>query len=462
MKNTNLKENLVILKLEKPHVINLNEFTRITGLIKVRRLVDLFTKLDLEANPRSSKISNITKSITATLNDEPELLPFKSKGLLLGSSQCVSLERDRFQLDFVQRDIEGILDGGHNALAIAMFLLEVAGVSKSELKRVATWKEMKSIWNEHLEELKKISVDSENSKINSCLPIEILAPAENDDEFSAYNFLSNILAICAARNNNAQLAQETIANQGGVFDDLKKYLPEEIKINVGWRSNEPARIDVRFLVAVIWSLLSRIEMPQGISPITGSAIYSSKAEAVKRFEQLISHPDISTRAENKVEVKNELVISVFELVPRLLEVVDLVYKNFRDAYNANNGKFGGISAVKTINSNLTSSRYRPNMTPFFGKKYDHEAPPAGFVMPIVSAIGQLMEINAETGKAEWVIDPVEFFSDQDKMISIVGQMKGTMELAHFDPQRVGKSSAAYGVVERELQFAKLLHAKLRK
>lgn len=138
--------NSVILKLENPTLQHINGFTRITGFIKIRRMVDLISMLDLDANPRSSKVSNITKEITKTLQEESELLPFKSKGILLGSSSCKVLERNRFELEFSDRRIEGILDGGHNTLAIALFLLKAAGASEKEVKQAKDWHLMKSLW----------------------------------------------------------------------------------------------------------------------------------------------------------------------------------------------------------------------------------------------------------------------------------------------------------------------------
>lgn len=455
-----LANSSVILKLESPTVQKLNDFTRITGFVKIRRLVDLISLLDLDANPRSSKVSNITKEITKTLEEEPELLPFKSKGILLGSSNCKALERNRFELEFNDRKIEGILDGGHNTLAIALFLLEAAGLDEKDLKRAKDWQLMKELWEQNIKDLKSVSANAESPNLNAELAIEILAPGQQEDELSTLNFLSNILNICAARNNNAQLAQETIANQGGVFDDLKHYLPANIAAEVGWRSNEPKRIDVRLLISVIWAVLNRVEMPSGVQPISGPSIYNGKAEAVKRFDQLISHPDVSTRTNNRLKIHNESILAAFELIPLLLEAVDTIYLGFKDAYNANQGKFGRIDAVKSVNYlDSEGNLKRPNITPFHGTGYDHLQPPAGFVMPIVASIGALVETDPVTKKLRWVINPVEFFADQKNLSNIISRMKGAMELAHFDPQRFGKNSAAYEIVERELEFAKMLEIR---
>lgn len=52
---------------------------------------------------------------------------FKSKGILLASSSYESLDRGRYRLSFASHDeVEGILDGGHNTLAIGSYILSEA------------------------------------------------------------------------------------------------------------------------------------------------------------------------------------------------------------------------------------------------------------------------------------------------------------------------------------------------
>ena len=52
---------------------------------------------------------------------------------------------------------------------------------------------------------------------DALVPVELLVP-NVASEAGREKFLNNILDICAARNNNVQLKEETIANQSGVFD----------------------------------------------------------------------------------------------------------------------------------------------------------------------------------------------------------------------------------------------------
>jgi hypothetical protein len=59
---------------------------RYTGFVRGRDLYPLFDNLSLEANPRAAKTGPVTNAILESLERTPELFPFKSKGILLGTS----------------------------------------------------------------------------------------------------------------------------------------------------------------------------------------------------------------------------------------------------------------------------------------------------------------------------------------------------------------------------------------
>ncbi|MDB5710527.1 MAG: hypothetical protein JWL96_2597 [Sphingomonas bacterium] len=100
---------------------------RYTGFVRGRDLYALFDHVSLEANPRAAKVGSVTSAILESLRETPELFPFKSKGILIGTSGYEALQRNRFELNFEDPESEGILDGGHNMLAIGLHMLsEVA------------------------------------------------------------------------------------------------------------------------------------------------------------------------------------------------------------------------------------------------------------------------------------------------------------------------------------------------
>lgn len=435
-------DNTVTLKVETAEDRTIGSIRRVNGFVKIVNMVELITKLDLDANPRNSRKSVVTAEIIETIEETPDLLPFKSKGILLGTSECLPRERHRYALTFNDRKLEGILDGGHNSLAIALFLLKRAGASEAQVRKVKIWSEMKELWGKYLPELEALRRKADDSSLNALVPVEILFPAAANDENSVNEFLSSILFICAARNNNAQLKSETIANKGGVFDSLKDALPAEILENVAWKTNDTGRIDSRFLVALAWIPLGILDMPAGVTALPGNTAYSSKAEAVNRYRALIEHPDISTQSEDgkTYHLNSEAVRSALQLVPDILETYDWLYRNFQTGYNSTGGKFGRIDAVKNENKSK-----RTKFTPFYHEEItgdDSLVPPAGFMMPLAYSMRALIRKNSD-GTVNWNAKPLEFFSNKENFTPIMTSIKGVLELVSFDPQKVGKNEAAY-------------------
>ena len=459
----------VSLKIEQAHDWTVGDLRRFMGFIKVRGMVDLITHLDLEANPRSAKKSLVTADIISTITDSPEYYFAKSKGILIGSAEYRKRDRDRFTLVISNPRLEGILDGGHNTLAIALYLLndailelsdsdrEIAKLQK-ELRQVKTWGQMKEMWHKMLPKLRTLKTMSSASR-DALVPVELLVP-NVASESGREKFLNNILDICAARNNNVQLKEETIANQSGVFDYLKRVLEErmpDVYRNVVWKTNESGEIDLRFLIALTWISLGAVDLPADLRPLPGTAAYSSKGGAFKRFDMLIRHPEVATERtdgnEKTWELINPQVESALKMVPQILEAYDLIYANYQDAYNANDGKFGRIVEVKT------ESNRKDHIAPFSREQLADDLciAPAGYMMPVAYGMRELIQKNSETGLLEWAIDPVEFFSNKDNLAQVVGSLKGILRDADYDPQRLGKNESSYTQVANTIKAMRLEH-----
>ena len=81
------KNASVIIKLDFPAEQTVGEITKIVGLTKARYLVPVIDFLDLDANPRSSKTCSVTDAIEDSIEIDPAVFPFKTKGILLAASQ---------------------------------------------------------------------------------------------------------------------------------------------------------------------------------------------------------------------------------------------------------------------------------------------------------------------------------------------------------------------------------------
>lgn len=122
-----ITEKDIVIKFEDGCGIQtVNDITKFVGLAKAKCFVSIIDNLNLEANPRSSKTGAVTDAIEETIESSPELFPFMSKGVLLASSDYKNPKESYIKIIPDDPKIEGILDGGHNTLAIGLHILRKA------------------------------------------------------------------------------------------------------------------------------------------------------------------------------------------------------------------------------------------------------------------------------------------------------------------------------------------------
>ena len=141
-----MNPNELIIRFETVDRQTEGPVTRLVGFVRARNLLPLLDAADLEANPRTAKIGPITSDIIDSIERTPELFPFKTKGILVASANCRELERRRFQMTFENPQVEGVLDGGHNTLAIGTQILAVAYGDPKAVKKIKSWPDFKAAW----------------------------------------------------------------------------------------------------------------------------------------------------------------------------------------------------------------------------------------------------------------------------------------------------------------------------
>lgn len=215
------------------------------------------------------------ESIQDSIECGPELFPFKTKGVLLASSRYENLDRDRVRIHFDSRNIEGILDGGHNTLAIGLLILKRAlDFTGGKLPRgQKTWGIFKAFWTQYRSNIdeyqKAVRKDEDGTApettaegdLSFYVPMELIVPTDSDDRMCVTEFRNNLLEICEARNNNAQLTTGTKASQKGYFDTLSQQLRlqnKQIADRVEWKSNDGGDIPIQNLIALTWIPLTLI------------------------------------------------------------------------------------------------------------------------------------------------------------------------------------------------------------
>jgi hypothetical protein len=170
---------------------------RLVGFVRAKHMLQLFDAADLEANPREAKAGSVTADIIESIRETPDTFPFKTKGVLVGASNYEALQRNRYELRFENTKIEGILDGGHNMLAIGTYILSKALADDRMAKRIKTWTQMKEAWATSRNEINllKKNEETENAVLNFLIPLEILVPSDLEDGEAVSEFGRSLFDI---------------------------------------------------------------------------------------------------------------------------------------------------------------------------------------------------------------------------------------------------------------------------
>lgn len=460
------KTNSIIIKFEGSSEQIVGGITKIVGLVQARFFVSIIDSLNLEANPRSSKSGVVTDAIQETITNMPSLFPFMSKGVLLASSNYERLERGRIRLEPNNLKIEGILDGGHNTLAIGLFILGQALNYHGKFLSSSTknWDAFKKIWKENRNIVESYIKDTQTgeteNKLDFLVPVELLVPRDINDSACVFSFTNNLLEICEARNNNAELQLAAKANQKGYFEDLQELMESQnpvIANRIEWKTNEGGEIKAQDIIALSWVALNMITPVRDenyneryLEPIAPNKLYSAKGACLKQFEKLMSSPDVTEIADDGYHAVliNDEVLSAFKIAVDLPDLYDYIYENFPKCYNANGGHFLAITACKTLNE-----KRKVKITPFKGKKIDIMSPD-GFIMPLFYGLQALLGKRTVNGKFEiyWTQPPMSFL--HDNFNKIVADYMGNLSLCDYDPQKVGKALKIYDDAIKTYKMAK--------
>ncbi len=468
----------IIIRLKQSNEQEVGDITRVVGLMPARHMADIINVLDLEANPRNSRLGSVTDDIERSIeNDEngtgQKLFPLKSKGVLIATSRFTRLDRGRYKLSFGDLSVEGILDGGHNTLAIGRYILDqaetFAGKPKPRKRDVSLWADFKKVWNSERSDIatyldaisdSRDALKSEGiGTLNFDVPVELLLPLKPEDPECLETFHSSLLEICDARNNNAQLTAGTKGNKEGLFDSFKALFEEKDPVfakKISWKTNDGGTIDSRSLVALAWIPLSLTTWVEGSDKIVElpkpMSIYSGKGSCLERYLDLMRDPHISSANTNgnEKELHDLQVLSALKVAVDLPKLFDLIYINFPDYYNKD-GSYGKITAVKGMqHKDKDKKNAKPYYTPYYGMTCNQPVPD-GFIYPLVYGLRACMKRNKDD-RIEWALDPFDFI-ESDEFSSAAADYCGVIRQSDYDPQKVGKGSFSYSAALTGLKLA---------
>lgn len=419
---------------------------RVTIPLSPLDFIKLMHRADSRVNPRKAKINPIVKAIEETLEYSPELYFFSSKGILLSTLYFDLLERNRIRLSFSDDEMEGIMDGGHNAFAIGKFIAKK--LLNVDLK---SWDDCIRFYRNEVNYINlKNTFALKSDLFRFSIPVEIISPTDKDE--ASIEFYSNhLLEICSARNANVSLSESTKSNKEGLYEDLKTCLKGAYKENVAWKSGEPGIIkceDIVALACLPLIKLSECDYFKGnnnIGTLNRISLYSQKSACVKFYRNLMKDSQVSEQQFGKYDLTDKAIKSGFELVDDIIKFFDKLYYYFPQIYNFNAGSFGRIKGVSQ-KENETGGYLSKYTGPFntFGKKSTYNYA-YGFFYPIICSVVSLMEFK--DGTLEWVVNPLSIDFELEKTKSAFAIYTDAIKEMQYDPQKVGKSSFSYRLAD---------------
>lgn len=426
--------------------------SRLIGFVSARNLISLFDIDDLDANPRVAKVGEVTESIMDSIREMPAFFPFLTKGVLVGTTAYEALDRNRFRLHFENAEFEGIMDGGHNMLAIGLHILgNIPDVDPRDVKRAKDWPAFKEVWVENRDRVLALATGGDPADtefLDFVVPLEIVVPQDMANDTVVSTFRGALKEICDARNHNVQLRDEALANKAGLYDDLRAALDPTLDARIEWRQNEGGDVKAREVIALSMIPLNALALPAGINPLSPVAPYNSKASCVDQFTKIVGDDTISTNNEDGTRrvVTSLPMLSAFKIVADLPEIYDEIYKSFPESYNRSGGRFGAIAQVKAAADLRT-----PPTSKFTNKPVPYQYPD-GFIYPLVMGVAELLGRD-EDGNLFWKTDPIPFL--RRHLDAAVAEFRGTIEEQDKNPNKVGKLLSAYNAIRANFALALL-------
>ncbi len=485
------------LKIQNASIQRGDILLKLVGLLSADMLVHMMDEVSLKPNPRSPNVNRITRAIDETLAQEPELLQYRTKGILMAGNL---LERsgDVFNVDFQTPEYGGILDGGHNFFAVIRnILIESIKVQyptmRSEDKRkrkasqkVKSWQDLVDLWqvegatvgsfvDEALGPGGAVRAGADLQRHFSFLmPVEVLSPAEG---VSVQEVREMIHGISVARNNNVQLKDVAIAQHKGSYDYLKQILPEELNRMIQWKSGEnQCPILPTKIVSLAILPIEKLEKSGVFTQITAAVqstmsaegenaddfhlpvvnrklIYTSTAACVSIYSQLVDA--VSNLADNGADDDDlkDVVVDSLAVVADLPRIWDALEERFESLFGMVSDVVGKRYEELSCNKKGPTKKEQP--TRFHSRQILPGRFPActGFLAPMfVSVVGGFLRYDSDERAVVWSVDPNTIIHEIDEpshafrvmMRDYVNLMQSQ---AMFDPSKFGKTQSVYDMFE---------------
>lgn len=473
------------------------KLVKLVGLLPADMLVRMMDEVSLKPNPRSPNVNRITKAIDQTLDVEPDMLQYKTKGILM-AGHYRGRDGDRFSVDFQSPEYGGILDGGHNFFAVIRnLMIEAIKVKYPSMRpddkrirktaqKIRSWQDLTDLWK--LEGATTIEFVDEGlgsngerrlgkslrRKLSFLVPVEVLSPA---DGVSAKEVKEMIHGISVARNNNVQLKDVAIAQHKGSYDYLKNVLPEELNKKIQWKSGEnqcpilPTKIVSLAILPIEKLSKSGVfgeieEAVQATMQVEGDAvdkfhlpvvhrkcIYTSTAGCVSIYSQLVDTvSNLSDNGSDDNDLKRTVVESL-SVVADLPAVWDALEERFEMLFESVSDSVGRLYSELPCNRKGPLKKEQP--TRFQTRQIQRGRYPSctGFLAPLFSVmVGGSLLFDTLKRQVVWSVLPSvliqELESPSEEFLEMMKDYVRLMDSqGGFDPSKFGKTQAVYDMFE---------------
>ena len=343
------------INIQKVSSITNTLVNQYTGYVTAHDAINLARTAGLNPNPRRPKRKDIVREIIQTLTDHADVFPYLSGGITVA---CDSFDPLTNNITFspTNRNHEGLLDGGHTALAL---------ISWAYGSRPNNWTDAEQL----------LQNPPQNTAIHTTLvPITII-----------YGDHATIAQISRTKNRSAQVSRGALLHNEGVFADLRKHLDPNIDKRIAWRDqDESARVNIGDLVNLLHLPLNAVKdlNPNNLNPALRSLVrppcrvYKDRTNVLAQSVQILQIHPTDTYVISAVRALNEIAITY-----------DLIQEDFKHTYNDLDSPFSGTGGKRRFGTLDTNGRRNALPTHFLGKTIrDGNTVPKSMVLPMLNTV----------------------------------------------------------------------------
>lgn len=392
-----------------------------------------------DINPRSQEDLNkkIYKDIKSSLKNEPDIFHIKNKGILFFANKCsFDNKLNEVEIEFLEYDEHGNVDGGHTLVIIQEYLYEqvipdilrfknIDLTSYNELDtKIEKYNYIKNIINKN-----DYFLDIESLK--AYVLVEVI---ENIDKSEI-----SISSIVKSRNTSLQVNQKSLDNLDKKFNGLLEILKNPQtkfaswdlfkRVSVKQGQNIKDEIDILHLTSLLEYFISdNID-----SPIN---IYNNWKQLSDKFIIRLDNQNCSNKYDY---INSNLYGAIDDIFWKIIEIYDYIECNFQELASLSGKKYGTKKYSNYNNNNIVDYST-------FSKTPLKYSVPTAIIKPIIAAFKHLIIFDNNNNKYKFKNDPYKIIQSNDNNIiqEIAETILDASEEYHSNkPNSIGKDKSLY-------------------